>query len=111
MAALARVTPDRHGTPIARRFELFMDGMELANGYWELTDAAEQRRRFQADLAQRRQLQRKELPVDGELLSALESGIPDCAGVALGLDRLLMVVAGVGAIDEVLSWPVGPNAG
>ncbi|MEZ5489788.1 MAG: EF-P lysine aminoacylase EpmA [Gammaproteobacteria bacterium] len=111
MAALARVTPDPHGTPIARRFELFMGGMELANGYWELTDAAEQRRRFQADLAQRRQLQREEVPVDGELLSALESGLPDCAGVALGLDRLLMVVAGVGAIDEVLSWPVGPNAG
>lgn len=111
MAALARVTRDRHGTPIARRFELFMAGMEVANGYWELTDAAEQRRRFQADLAQRHRLQREVLPVDAELLSALESGFPDCAGVALGLDRLLMVVAGAGAIDEVLSWPVGLNSG
>ncbi len=104
LAALARITTDRRGTPVARRFELFMDGMEIANGYWELTDPEEQRRRFVRDLEQRRRLQRKELPLDQELLEALESGLPDCAGVALGLDRLLMLVVGADSLEEVLSF-------
>ncbi|MCB1669897.1 MAG: EF-P lysine aminoacylase GenX [Pseudomonadales bacterium] len=104
MAALARVTDDDQGTPVGRRFELFMDGMEIANGYWELTDASEQEQRFKTDMELRLQLQRDELPVDQELLAALAAGLPDCAGVALGVDRLLMVATGADSIDAVLSF-------
>jgi len=106
LAALARIAPDISGVPVARRFELFMDGMEIANGYWELTDAAEQRRRFEADLDQRARLGRESLPLDEELVAALERGLPDCAGVALGLDRLLMIVSGARQIDDVLVGPL-----
>lgn len=104
MAALARIVPDSRGVPVAKRFELFLAGMEIANGYWELTDAAEQRGRFLADLDQRRALGRDPLPVDEQLLAALQAGLPDCAGVALGLDRLLMVMRGAASIDEVLAF-------
>jgi len=104
MAALARIVPDSRGVPVAKRFELFLAGMEIANGYWELTDAAEQRVRFVADLDQRRALGRELLPVDEQLLAALQAGLPDCAGVALGLDRLLMVMCDAGSIDEVLAF-------
>jgi lysyl-tRNA synthetase class 2 len=106
MAALARIANDAQGARVARRFELFMDGMEIANGYWELTDATEQRQRFAADLMERRRLGRDSLPVDERLLAALEAGLPDCAGVALGVDRLLMVMTGTRRIDEVLTAPL-----
>jgi lysyl-tRNA synthetase class 2 len=79
--------------------------MELANGYFELTDAAEQRQRFERDQNRRRALGSPEIPVDEMLLAALDSGLPNCAGVALGLDRLLMVLAGKSDIGEVLSFP------
>lgn len=102
-AALARV---RAGDPaVAERFEVFFRGIELANGFHELLDAAEQRRRFQADRDYRRSHGLPEVPLDENLLAALKSGLPDCAGVALGLDRVLMLAAGAQSLDEVIAFP------
>jgi lysyl-tRNA synthetase class 2 len=103
-AALARLTVAE--VPVAERFELYLNGMELANGFHELSDAAEQRRRFERDLARRERAGQRVVPADRELLSALSAGLPDCSGVALGLDRLLMVAVGAQHIDEVLAFPV-----
>ena len=103
-AALARLSTG--DPPVARRFEVYWRGLELANGFDELTDAAEQRHRFEHDREQR---QRRGLPVpaaDERFLAALEAGLPDCSGVALGVDRLLMVMLGVSSIDEVLAFPL-----
>lgn len=101
-AALARV---RQGTPpVAERFELFLEGMEIANGFHELGDVAEQQQRFEDDNARRRGQGLPEMPVDGRLLAALPK-LPDCAGVALGLDRLLMVLVGADDIRDVLAFP------
>jgi lysyl-tRNA synthetase class 2 len=103
-AALARIRP---GDPsVAERFEAWIDGVELANGYHELTDPIEQRRRFDADLADRRRRDLPEVPLDERLLAALEHGMPSCAGVALGVDRLVMLAAGVARIDEVIAFPI-----
>jgi lysyl-tRNA synthetase class 2 len=103
-AALARVRP---GDPaLAERFEVFVDGVELANGFHELGDAAEQRRRFERDLEARRA---DGLPVpelDERLLAALAEGLPDCAGVALGVDRLVMLKLGTTDISEVIAFPI-----
>ena len=101
-AALARLDPK--DPTVAARFELIVDGVELANGYWELTDADEHRRRFVEDLNIRRKRQLPEKPVDEKFLAALAEGLPECAGVALGVDRLVMKAAGVDKIDEVLSF-------
>ena len=102
-ASLARVRP---GAPaVAERFELYLDGLELANGFHELADPQEQRRRFQYELEQRRQAGRSPTPMDEHLLAALEAGLPDCSGVALGIDRLLMRITGASHIDEVLAFP------
>jgi len=101
-AALARIRPGP--PPAAERFELFLQGMEIANGFHELGDAAEQRRRFEADNARRRELKLPEMPVDERLLAALPK-LPDCAGVALGVDRLLMVLTGADDIRDVLAFP------
>lgn len=103
-AALAVVENDSEEKAVAKRFELYCGGMELANGYYELTDAAEQRQRFERDQARRRALGLPEIPMDEMLLAALGSGMPSCAGVALGLDRLLMILAGKSDIGEVLSF-------
>jgi elongation factor P--(R)-beta-lysine ligase len=103
-AALARLDPS--DPRLALRFELYCRGMELANGYHELSDAGEQRRRFAADQQTRSQ---RGLPVnslDPHLLAALEAGLPDCAGVALGFDRVLMLALGAARIDDVLAFPV-----
>ncbi len=102
-AALARL--DAGDTRVAERFEVYWDGIELANGYHELTDAAEQRRRFAADRLERRRLGLPDAPPDTALLAAMESGLPDCCGVALGFDRLLMACGGFGRIAEVMSFP------
>lgn len=102
-AALARVRPGL--VPVAERFELVWRGLELANGYHELTDAAEQRRRFEAERARRRAQGRPTPDIDEHLLAALEAGLPPCAGVALGVDRLLMALSGARRIDEVLAFP------
>lgn len=103
-AALARIVENDDGQIIARRFEAFLNGMELANGYWELSDASEQDLRFAADLAQRRDAGLPQLEADHKLLAALEHGLPDCAGVALGVDRLLMQLLGADSISEVISF-------
>src|SRR5690554_2501135 len=103
-AALARLTRDSTDQWVARRFEVFLNRMELANGYWELTDAQEQGARFAADLARRAREQLPVYPSDGKLLQALEHGLPESAGVALGVDRLLMCILGVPTIGEVLAF-------
>ncbi len=100
-AALARIDP---ATGCAARFEAFIDGIELANGFAELTDAAEQRRRFVADCHTRRREGLDVPPLDEAFLEALTHGLPDCAGVAIGLDRLIAVAAGVSDIAEVMSF-------
>ncbi len=100
--ALARVLPG--DPPLAARFEVYLGTQELANGYHELHDAAEQRRRFAADNRTRLARGLAELPVDERLLAALDA-LPDCAGVALGVDRLLMALAGCASIAEVLAVP------
>jgi lysyl-tRNA synthetase class 2 len=100
-AALAKI---RDGDPpVAERFELYLGPNELANGYHELTDADEQRARFERDNARRRARGQRELPIDERLLAALPR-MPRCAGVALGMDRLLMCVAGTDAIADVLAF-------
>ena len=104
-AALARLCPD--DPAVAARFELVVDGVELANGYWELTDPQEQRRRFAADLEARRVRGLVEPGIDEKFLAALESGLPDCAGVALGFDRLLMLRMGAERLSEVMPFPDG----
>jgi lysyl-tRNA synthetase class 2 len=101
-AALARL---RRGTPpVAARFEAYLNGVELANGYHELTDAAEQERRFAQDNARRVAQGQEPVAVDRRLLAALTAGLPNCAGVALGIDRLLMVVAGSDALDGIITF-------
>jgi elongation factor P--(R)-beta-lysine ligase len=104
-AALARIETDASGQAVARRFELYVNGMELANGFFELTDAAEQRARFEADLRERARLGLPLYPIDENLLAALAAGIPDCAGVAVGIDRLLMAAENISDIREVLVFP------
>lgn len=103
-AALARIRP---GNPsVAERFELYIDGIELANGYHELGDAREQQRRFKADRERRRSAGLPDTPSDERLLAALEHGLPDCSGVALGVDRLVMIAARAQALDEVMAFPL-----
>jgi lysyl-tRNA synthetase class 2 len=102
-AALARVGGVA-GEEVAHRFELYVDGLELANGYFELGDAQEQRRRFAADNRRREQAGLAPMPVDEKLLAALADGFPDCSGVALGVDRLLMLATGAGDISSVLTF-------
>lgn len=105
LCALARLAPDEQGCfEVAKRFEVFWDGLELANGYWELTDAAEQRRRFTRDLEVRRRQGLPEPKVDRRFLSALTAGLPDCAGVAMGVDRLLMGLSGATDLAQVMPF-------
>ncbi len=103
-AALARV---REGNPaVAERFELFIDGMEIANGFHELVDPVEQARRFERERAHRVAQGQPVSQIDSRLLAALQEGLPACAGVALGVDRLVMLACGAQAIDEVIAFPV-----
>lgn len=102
-AALARLKPGDPG--LAARFELVVDGVELANGYHELNDAPEQRQRFARDIAERRVAGRPEVAVDEYFLAALDAGLPDCAGVALGVDRLLMLQLGAQSLAEIMPFP------
>ncbi|HSN01439.1 MAG TPA: EF-P lysine aminoacylase EpmA [Rudaea sp.] len=100
--ALAKIRPG--DPPVAERFELYVGTQELANGYHELTDADEQRARFVRDNVRRRERGLPELPLDENLLVALENGIPECAGVALGIERLLMAMMGTDEIRDVLAF-------
>lgn len=102
-AALAQLDPEDART--ALRFELYARGVELANGYVELSDPVEQSRRFSADRRLRQQRGLPDIEPDGNLLAALAHGLPRCAGVALGFDRVLMLAAGARRIDEVLAFP------
>ena len=105
-AALARVKPTT--PPVAARFEAFCGGVELANGFHELNDAAEQRRRFLSDTATRRAAGRHAPPLDEDLLRALPS-LPDCAGVALGFDRLVALATGQNELKAVLGFAHGKD--
>jgi lysyl-tRNA synthetase class 2 len=107
-AALARIRPGRDpdGSDSAARFELYWRGAELCNGYHELTDATEQRARIGRDNAAREALGKVPYPVDEDFLTALEQGLPDCAGNALGLDRLLMVLLGIDDIGDARAFRV-----
>lgn len=102
-AALARLNSDNPQT--AMRFELYSRGLELANGFEELSSHEEQRARFEQDNQERQRLGLPTYEIDERLLAALESGLPRCAGVALGFDRTLMLAAGARQIDEVLPFP------
>ena len=101
-AALARIQPSN--PPVASRFEVYFRGIELANGFHELQDAREQRHRFEKNLIERKQLQQPPMPIDEFFLAALAHGLPDCAGVALGIDRLIMLALGTARITDVLSF-------
>ena len=104
MAALARAKP---GDPrVAERFELYVCGVELANAFGELTDPAIQRARLQADMDQKERLYGVRWPVDEDFLAALDHGLPNCAGIALGFDRLVMLATGARHIEDVLWLPV-----
>ncbi|MFP7721654.1 EF-P lysine aminoacylase EpmA [Lysobacter sp. A3-1-A15] len=102
--ALARIAPDAEGTPVAQRFELYLGPLELANGYHELADPVEQGARFDRDCAVRDSRGDAAPARDDHLLNALASGFPDCAGVALGVDRLLMAMVGTDRIADVLAF-------
>jgi lysyl-tRNA synthetase class 2 len=103
-AALARLRP---GDPrVAARFELYLDGLELANGFHELVQPEEQRGRFNRDLALRRARGRRDAPLDENLLAALENGMPDCAGVALGFDRLVAIALGANRLADAMSFDI-----
>jgi lysyl-tRNA synthetase class 2 len=101
-AALARLK----NAGVAARFELYMDGLELANGFHELTQAREQRERFEADLRVRAARGQVQPPVDEHLLAAMAHGLPDCAGVALGLDRLVAVALRKTQLSQVLAFDI-----
>nr|WP_069295551.1 EF-P lysine aminoacylase EpmA [Methylophaga muralis] len=102
-AQLAKIEINTEGHPVARRFELYAGGMELANGYDELCDATELRQRFELDNQLRQQQGKPQMPIDENLLAAMQSGLPQCSGVALGLDRLMMLHMSVNNISQVKS--------
>ncbi len=101
-AALAKI---RSGDPpVAERFELYIKGVEIANGYHELTDPREQRRRFQEGNGARKSRNLAEMPLDPHLIAALDSGMPDCSGVALGVDRLVALLLGYDRLAPAISF-------
>ena len=103
-AALAKCAEDSQGRQISRRFEGFLNRVELANGYCELTDAAEQASRFAEDQRLRKLSGKAPVTADSQLLAAMEAGLPECAGVAMGVDRLLMQLQGADSIDQVMAF-------
>ena len=102
-AALARPAP--HDPRVAERFELYACGVELANAFGELTDPVEQRRRFEAEMAEKRRVYGERYPIDEEFLAALAL-MPEASGIALGFDRLAMLACGAGRIEDVIWTPV-----
>lgn len=104
LAALARAKTD--APQLAERFELYVCGLELANGFGELTDAAEQLRRFEADMDLKQRLYGERYPIDSDFLAALAHGLPETTGIALGFDRLVMLATAAARIEDVLWLPV-----
>ncbi|MDO5053783.1 MAG: elongation factor P--(R)-beta-lysine ligase [Pasteurella oralis] len=103
-AALAQISSEDHR--VAERFEFYYQGLELANGFHELTDANEQLHRFEQDNVQRQKMGLAQRVIDKRLLAALQAGIPNCSGVALGVDRLLMIALGAQTIKEVIAFGI-----
>ena len=103
-ASLAKICPE--DSRVAQRFECYFKGIELVNGFNELTDAEVQLERFQADNKQRKTLSLPEMPIDKNFISALSQGLPQCAGVALGIDRLIMLALKGEHIEQVVSFPI-----
>jgi lysyl-tRNA synthetase class 2 len=104
-ASLAKIAPTKFGYDVAERFELYYRGIELANGFHELTDAAEQRRRLVEVNAARVADGRQAFPMPESLLAALDHGLPACSGAALGFDRLVMLAVNATSIDDVVPFP------
>ncbi len=102
-AALAKIR-DTENPPVASRFEVYFRGLELANGFHELQDSDEQRERFHQDILYRVKHQIPSVPIDEHFLAALQAGLPDCAGVALGIDRLMMLALHADSISDVMSF-------
>ena len=102
-SSLARIHPE--DVRVSERFEVFINGMELGNGFFELQDADEQARRFATEIEHRRALGLADVAMDQRFLQALQAGLPDCSGVAIGLDRLLMIATGCESIEQVLAFP------
>ena len=105
-AALAKITTDPNGVAVASRFEVYYQGLELANGYHELTDAVQQQNRFRRDQTIRQQLHKAEIQIDQRLMAALSAGLPECAGIALGVDRLVMLALGANSIQAAIAFPI-----
>lgn len=103
-AALAKIRNE--DSPVAERFEVYINGLEIANAYHELTDANEQQQRFEKDLIERHKLQHTAVAKDDYLIAALANGFPDCAGVALGVDRLVMLATQQSNLSDVISFSV-----
>jgi elongation factor P--(R)-beta-lysine ligase len=104
-AALAKIVEGGQGHQVALRFEIYLNGIELANGYEELTDADEQQQRFEREQQVRSAADQEVPEIDRKFLQALRKGLPPCSGVALGLDRLLMILVGADSISEVMTFP------
>ena len=102
-AALAKIRHDE-SSPVASRFEVYFKGLELANGFHELQDSKEQRKRFEADILFRKENNIPVVGIDEDFLAALDVGLPDCSGVALGVDRLIMIALNANSIDQVISF-------
>lgn len=103
-SSLARI--NEYDSKITDRVEVFINGIELGNGYYELTDAKEQGRRFDEEVSIRQQRKRPAAIKDKHLVAALESGLPECSGMAIGLDRLLMLLTNSASINDVLNFPI-----
>jgi lysyl-tRNA synthetase class 2 len=104
LSSLARI--NELDTRVTERFEVFINGIELGNGFYELADAKEQEARFSKEIAIRSQRGIKPVAIDQLFLAALQAGLPDCSGVAVGVDRLLMICSGVRFIEAVLAFPL-----
>ncbi len=104
-AALARISS--YDKNVAERFELYIEGVEIANGFQELSDPEEQEERFIAEQEQRKKIGKMDIPYDKNFIAAMNQGLPDCSGVALGLDRLMMFALEFDSIDKVLPFPAG----
>lgn len=102
-ASLSR--PSKEDPRFAERFEVFLAGTELGNCFSELTDAAEQKRRFEEDLATRKQMGKTDYPIDEDLIEALKSGLPEVSGIAVGVDRLIMLAADAASVSDTIFFP------